>query len=55
MSEMDRDEDKDEAKEPRRYEPPAIVETAEFETLAMACGKAQPTAQCIVNGGVQDS
>ncbi len=55
MSDVDRDEDKNEPKVERRYEPPAIVETAEFETLAMACGKAQPTAQCIVNGGVQDS
>jgi hypothetical protein len=49
MSEVDRDDEEDAKREPR-YEPPAIVETAEFETLAMACGKSQPTFQCVANG-----
>jgi hypothetical protein len=38
MSDGRQDEEKDERHE-RRYEPPAILETAEFETLAVSCGK----------------
>lgn len=32
--------------ERRPYEPPAVLEEAEFETLAMACGKLAGTIAC---------
>ena len=42
---------------PRRrpYEPPAIVETSEFETLALACALADAYCVDILGGPLQNS
>jgi hypothetical protein len=50
MADERNDKTGEEAREQRRYEPPAILETAEFETLAVTCGKVEPdTAACIAS------
>jgi len=52
--EADERENDDSPKAKLAYEPPAIVETAEFETLAMQCGLTSGF-QCTRNGGVRGS
>jgi hypothetical protein len=50
MSDERKEDPVDESPKQRRYEPPAILETAEFETLAVTCGKVEPdTAACIAS------
>ncbi len=44
-----------ESRRRRAYEPPAIEETASFETLALACGKTVGDGSCPYNGGTQNS
>jgi hypothetical protein len=42
------DHSDDQAREREPYEPPAVVGEQLFETLALACGKTQPTSlQCL--------
>lgn len=42
MAENNRDDSRDENRPVRRvYQSPAVVDTAEFETLAQGCGKFQ--------------
>jgi hypothetical protein len=38
----------------RPYQPPAIEESSEFETLALACGQSAGPG-CIRTGGLQNS
>lgn len=45
---------RDEPKAKLAYEAPAIVETAEFETLALACGLTGGS-ECFRNGGITAS
>jgi hypothetical protein len=46
MADRDRSESEgtDAAPQRRPYEPPAIEESSEFETLSLACGKGNPGA-----------
>jgi hypothetical protein len=44
--------ERDEREPRRRYEPPRVLETAEFETLALACGKiGDQTVDCLFEPG----
>ncbi|MCC7535933.1 MAG: hypothetical protein IT379_06960 [Deltaproteobacteria bacterium] len=51
---MERDEEqKQETPHPRKvYTAPAVEESADFETLAMMCGKSDPNPGCLGMGGV---
>jgi hypothetical protein len=47
---------KNDGRERRPYEPPDVEETAEFETLALACAKTAGQRACILRpGGFQNS
>jgi hypothetical protein len=39
----------------RAYRPPAIEDTAGFETLALTCGKFPDNINCSYSGGPQNS
>ena len=52
MSEQPRDQSSQERRERLEYEPPRIEQSAEFETLALQCGRTNgPT--CEYYGGFQ--
>lgn len=51
---MERDENQEKEPTPSRrvYTAPAVEESADFETLAMMCGKDTPIFGCLSMGGV---
>lgn len=53
---MNNQQDRDKASPKREpYVPPAILESAEFETLALACGKTSGVYECEEYTGLTDS